>query len=183
MSVLSDRTLRRLGPTLIDPFDVSRVQPASIDLTLGTSFARYVGRGDPEYPIYTDDRRDKSPQPVMKDCDVWWLHAGRFVLGTTAERVTCPVDMVGRIEGKSSLGRMGLSIHSTAGYVDPGFEGQVTLEFTNDNQHAIQLLPGMAICQVSFEYLDEPAELPYGSRGLGSKYQNQRGATGSRYAG
>lgn len=187
MSVLSDRTLRRIGHELIDPFDVERVQPASIDLTLGTSFAAYPPHSKMLHFVEALDLGDQRERNILperfEDREEWWLQPGDFALGSTEERVTVPVDVVGRIEGKSSLGRMGLLVHLTAGYMDPGFEGRVTLEFFNANDRAIRLVPGVAVCQVSFEWMDEPAELPYGSPGLGSKYQGQRTVTESRYAG
>ena len=110
------------------------------------------------------------------------LHPGEFVLGTTLERLTLPDDIVARIEGKSSLGRLGLLIHATAGFVDPGWSnGQITLELSNVAPLPIRLWPGMKIAQLSFMRMDAPAERPYGHPELGSKYQGQKGPTPSRY--
>jgi dCTP deaminase len=109
------------------------------------------------------------------------LHPGEFVLGSTLERVALADDLVGRLEGKSGLGRLGLLIHSTAGFVDPGFDGYLTLELSNVASLPITVYPGMKIGQVSFLRMTSPAERPYGSASLGSKYQNQRGPTPSRY--
>jgi len=112
---------------------------------------------------------------------VFMLHPGEFVLGSTLERVTLPDDLVARLEGKSSLGRLGLLIHSTAGFIDPGFDGHVTLELSNVANLPITIYPGMKIGQLSFVQMSEPAETPYGSGALGSKYQGQRGPTPSKY--
>ena len=109
------------------------------------------------------------------------LHPGEFVLGSTVERVRLPDDLVGRLEGKSSLGRLGLLIHSTAGFVDAGWDGHLTLELSNVANLPITLYPGMKIGQISFLRMTTPAAVPYGSAGLGSKYQHQRGPTPSRY--
>jgi len=109
------------------------------------------------------------------------LHPGEFVLGSTLERVTLPDDLVARLEGKSSLGRLGLLIHSTAGFIDPGWDGHVTLELSNVANLPITIYHGMKIGQISFMQLSEPTSTPYGSASLGSKYQGQRGPTPSRY--
>jgi dCTP deaminase len=117
----------------------------------------------------------------IDDGDAFILHPGEFVLGSTSERVTLPDDLVARIEGKSSLGRLGLLIHSTAGFVDAGFSGHITLELSNVANLPITLYPGMKIGQVSFLRMTTPADVPYGSARVGSKYQGQRGPTPSRY--
>jgi len=109
------------------------------------------------------------------------LHPGEFVLAVTLERVEIPAHLVGRLDGKSSLGRLGLIVHSTAGFVDPGFKGRLTLELTNLANLPIQLYPGMPVSQISFSYLSTPAEKPYGARGTKSKYQGQEGPEASRY--
>jgi dCTP deaminase len=109
------------------------------------------------------------------------LHPGEFVLGSTAERVKLPTDLVGRLEGKSSLGRLGLLIHSTAGFIDAGWDGHVTLELSNIATLPITLYPGMKIGQISFLTMTTAADVPYGSAAVGSKYQGQRGPTPSRY--
>ena len=117
---------------------------------------------------------DGSDQPFM-------LHPGEFVLGSTLERICVPDDLVGRVEGKSSLGRLGLLIHSTAGFIDAGFDGHITLELANVASLPITLYPGMKIGQVSFMQMTTPADNPYGNGASGSKYQGQRGPTPSRY--
>jgi dCTP deaminase len=127
--------------------------------------------GVPEHP----------EQPVDADVEPFILHPGEFVLGSTLERLTLPDDLVARLEGKSSLGRLGLLIHSTAGFIDPGFDGHVTLELSNVANLPITIYPAMKIGQLSFVQMSEPAETPYGSGSLGSKYQGQRGPTPSRY--
>jgi dCTP deaminase len=117
----------------------------------------------------------------VKDGEAFMLHPGEFVLGSTLERVGVPSDLVARVEGKSSLGRLGLVIHSTAGFIDAGFDGHVTLELANLANLPITLYPGMKIGQISFIKMTSPAEKPYGSGAKGSKYQGQRGPTPSRY--
>ncbi len=179
--ILSDRSLRTqlaAGRISIEPFDDANVQPSSIDLTLSPSFRVFLNhtRG------VIDVREDVSDltEPVEVDGDrAFMLHPGEFVLGATAETVGVPDDLVARLEGKSSLGRLGLLIHSTAGFIDAGFCGQITLELSNVATLPITLYPGMRIGQISFLQMTTPADRPYGSPGLGSKYQGQRGATAS----
>jgi len=127
------------------------------------------------------DLEDLTRLVEIDDGDAFILHPGEFVLGSTSERVTLPDDLVARIEGKSSLGRLGLLIHSTAGFVDAGFSGHITLELSNVANLPITLYPGMKIGQVSFLRMTTPADVPYGSARVGSKYQGQRGPTPSRY--
>jgi dCTP deaminase len=127
------------------------------------------------------DQEDLTELVTIQPDDVFILHPGEFVLGSTAERVALPDDLVARLEGKSSLGRLGLLIHSTAGFVDAGFSGHLTLELSNVANLPITLYPGMKIGQISFLRMTTPAERPYGSAGTGSKYQGQRGPTPSRY--
>ena len=183
MSVLSDRDIRAAlesGAVRIDPYDPQDLQPSSVDLHLDRSFRVFRNN---RYP-YIDVR---APQPDLtellsvEDEDPFILHPGEFVLGSTLERVTLPDDLVARLEGKSSLGRLGLLIHSTAGFIDPGWDGHVTLELSNVANLPITIYPEMKIGQLSFVQLSEPAERPYGSAGIGSKYQGQRGPTPSRY--
>ena len=116
-----------------------------------------------------------------RDTEAFMLHPGEFVLGSTLERVGVPDDLVGRVEGKSSLGRLGLMIHSTAGFIDAGFDGHITLELANVASLPITLYPGMKIGQISFMEMTSPADKPYGQGAVGSKYQGQRGPTPSRY--
>jgi dCTP deaminase len=180
-SVLSDGTIRRLVDEkriVIDPWDPELVQPASVDLRLGDSFRVFHN-----HRTAAIDLRD-PPTNLTEEVttgDVFVIHPGEFVLGVTKEYVELPDDVVARIEGKSSLGRLGLIVHATAGFVDPGFKGTLTLEITNLTRVPIKLYPGLLIAQLSFMALDAPAERPYGSAELGSHYQGQLAATESRY--
>jgi len=181
--VLSDRDIRAeiaSGRIVIDPFIPEAVQPSSVDLHLDRRFRVFRNS---RYP-YIDVRADQPELTELVEIggdDPFILHPGEFVLGSTFERVQLPNDMVARLEGKSSLGRLGLLIHSTAGYVDPGWEGNLTLELSNVANLPITIYYAMKIGQVSFVQLTEPAETPYGADKLGSKYQGQRGPTPSRY--
>ncbi len=183
--VISDGTIRELigsGRVKIDPWDPAMVQPASIDLKLGPSFRVFHN-----HRIQTIDLAD-PPQDLTEHVEVaegetFVIHPGEFVLGRTVEAVELPEDLVARIEGKSSLGRLGLICHATAGFVDPGFSGTLTLEITNFNSVPIVLRPGLPIAQLSLMTLDASAERPYGHPELGSHYQGQREATESRYEG
>jgi dCTP deaminase len=182
MSVLSDRDIRAAiegGRIRIDPYDSSCLQPSSVDLHLDRTFRVFRNN---RY-AFIDPR---SPQPDLTellsvgDDEPFILHPGEFVLGQTVEWVELPDDLVARLEGKSSLGRLGLLIHSTAGYVDPGWEGTMTLELSNVANLPIVLTPGMPIGQVSFMFMTTPVERPYGSPGLRSRYQGQTDPTPSR---
>ena len=181
--VLSDRTIRRLveeGRIGIHPFDDSLVQPSSVDVRVDRYFRVFRNA---RYP-YIDVKKpmeDLTELVEIDDGDPFILHPGEFVLGSTLERVTLPDDLVARLEGKSSLGRLGLLIHSTAGFIDPGWDGHVTLELSNVANLPITIYYGMKIGQLSFVQMTESAEAPYGSSGLGSKYRGQTGPTPSRY--
>jgi dCTP deaminase len=181
--ILSDRTIREAiesGRIVIDPFDPAMVQPSSVDLTLDRSFR--VFRNHTRAVIDVKERMDDLTEQVDIPADgVFLLHPGEFVLGSTSERVGLPDDLVGRIEGKSSLGRLGLLIHTTAGFVDAGFDGYLTLELSNVATLPITLYPGMKIGQISFLQMTSPADQPYGSGALGSKYRGQQGPTPSQY--
>jgi dCTP deaminase len=181
--VLSDRTIARLigeGRIVIDPYDDALLQPSSVDVRVDRFFRVFHNA---RYP-YIDV---KEPQEELTELveiagdQAFILHPGEFVLGSTLERIVLPDDLVARLEGKSSLGRLGLLIHSTAGFIDPGFDGHVTLELSNVANLPITIYHGMKIGQISFVQLSEPAEKPYGSGELGSKYQGQTGPTPSRY--
>jgi len=181
--VLSDRTIRRLlaeGRIGIDPYDESLMQPASVDVRADRLFRVFRNSRYPYIDVKAEQEGLTELVEVTGD-EPFILHPGEFVLGSTLERVTLPDDLVARLEGKSSLGRLGLLIHSTAGFIDPGWDGHVTLELSNVANLPITIYPGMKIGQLSFVQLTEPAERPYGSGGLGSKYQGQRGPTPSRY--
>jgi dCTP deaminase len=180
--VLSDRTIRRLlgeGRIEIEPYDESLLQPSSVDVRVDRYFRVFHNA---RYPfIDVREPQEDLTELVEADTEPFILHPGEFVLGSTLERIRLPDDLVARLEGKSSLGRLGLLIHSTAGFIDPGWNGHVTLELSNVANLPITIYPEMKIGQLSFVQLSEPAETPYGSGGLGSKYQGQRGPTPSRY--
>jgi dCTP deaminase len=181
--ILSDRSIRAAlatGHIRIDPLDEDAVQPSSVDVRIASSFRVFANHRhlaiDPHQvqPDLTDAVEKVDGEPFV-------LHPGEFVLGSTLERITLPDDIVARLEGKSSLARLGLVVHSTAGFIDAGFDGDVTLELSNVATLPILLHPGMRVAQLAFFQLDQPAEHPYGSRKVGSKYQGQRGPTASRY--
>ena len=181
--VLSDRTIRRLldeGRIGIEPYAEELLQPSSVDVRVDRLFRVFRNS---RYPfIDVKQEMEELTELVEIDADeAFILHPGEFVLGSTLERITLPDDLVARLEGKSSLGRLGLLIHSTAGFIDPGWDGHVTLELSNVANLPITIYYGMKIGQLSFVQLSEPAEHPYGSGGLGSKYQGQAGPTPSRY--
>ena len=178
--ILSDRDIRKQidsGRLVIEPFDPKMVQPSSVDLRVDRTFRIFANT---RYP-YIDVRRpmeDLTEEVDVKDGEAFILHPGEFVLGSTLESVTLPDDLVARIEGKSSLGRLGLLIHSTAGFVDAGWSGHLTLELSNVANLPITIYPGMKIGQLCLFEMTSPAEHPYGDRG---KYQGQRGPTPSRF--
>jgi dCTP deaminase len=181
--ILSDRTIREelaAGRIVIDPLDPESVQPSSVDLTVDRYF-RVFRNHTMGFIDVKEDQEDLTELVEIGPDEVFILHPGEFVLGSTAERVALPDDLVARLEGKSSLGRLGLLIHSTAGFVDAGWDGHLTLELSNVANLPITLYPGMKIGQISFLRMTAPAETPYGSKGVGSKYQGQRGPTPSRY--
>jgi len=183
VSVLSDRDIRtalEAGEIGIRPYDPADLQPSSVDLHLDRSFRVFRNN---RYP-FIDVR---APQPdltemlTIADDEPFVLHPGEFVLGQTLEWVELPNDLVARLEGKSSLGRLGLLIHSTAGYVDPGWKGNLTLELSNVANLPIALYFGMKIGQISFFKMSSPVDRPYGSPSLGSKYQGQSEPTASAF--
>src|SRR3954452_16025732 len=181
--VLSDATIARYlaeGRIEIDPYDDSLLQPSSVDVRVDRLFRVFHNA---RYPfIDVKKRQEDLTELVEIDGDrAFILLPGEFVLGSTLERIVLPDDLVARLEGKSSLGRLGLLIHSTAGFIDPGWDGHVTLELSNVANLPITIYHGMKIGQISFMELSEPAENPYGSGALGSKYQGQQGPPPSRY--
>ncbi len=181
--VLSDRTIRRLvdeGRIGVEPFDPGLMQPSSLDVRVDRFFRVFRNSRYPYIDVKTEQEELTELVEVPQE-EAFILHPGEFVLGSTLERITLPDDLVARLEGKSSLGRLGLLIHSTAGFIDPGWDGHVTLELSNVANLPITIYPRMKIGQISFVQLSEPAEHPYGSAGIGSKYQGQRGPTPSRY--
>jgi len=183
MSVLADRDIRAAierGEIVIRPLDLDDVQPASVDLHLDRRFRVFRNN---RYP-YIDVRQaqpDLTELIRIADDEQFILHPGEFVLGQTLEWVELPNDLVARLEGKSSLGRLGLLIHSTAGYVDPGWKGNLTLELSNVANLPIALYHGMKIGQISFFRMTSPVDRPYGSPELGSKYQGQSEPTASAF--
>ncbi len=182
-SVLSDGTIRRLveeGRVRIDPWDPGLVQPASVDLRLGGSFRVFHNHRVPVIDL-ADPPTNLTEHVEVGEGDSFVIHPGEFVLGRTEEWIELPDDIVARIEGKSSLGRLGLIVHATAGFVDPGWKGTLTLEITNLTRVPIVLWPGKPIAQLSFMTLDAPAERPYGHPDLGSHYAGQVDATESRF--
>lgn len=181
--ILSDLAIRKAlaeGRIVIDPLGDEAIQPSSVDLRVDAEFRVFNNHLYPyidvqqEQPDLTDSITVQQDQPFI-------LHPGEFVLGSTLEKVTLPRDLVARIEGKSSLGRLGLLVHATAGFVDAGFSGWLTLELSNVANLPIAIHPGMKIGQLAFFQLDQEAEHAYGDAELGSKYQGQRGPTASRY--
>jgi dCTP deaminase len=185
--ILSDRDLRACisrGEIGIDPLDDPelQIQPASIDLRLGNRFVVYnlphvpcIDSRDPESVTrYTDE-------VVIEEGAAFVLHPGEFALGSTVERVRVPSHLVARVEGRSSIGRIAVVVHATAGFIDPGFDGEITLELANLGRCAVKLYPGMRISQVVFHTMTSPAERPYGPA-RGSKYQGQTGPVASRLA-
>jgi dCTP deaminase len=184
-SVLSDGTILRLveeGRIRIDPWNPELVQPASVDLRLGDSFR--VFHNHRASAIDLREPPSGLTEEVQIDPDESFvIHPGEFCLGRTLEWIELPDDIVARIEGKSSIGRLGLIVHATAGFCDPGWKGTLTLELNNLTRIPIKLYPGLQIAQLSFMTLDRPALRPYGSPELGSHYQGQTAATESRYEG
>jgi dCTP deaminase len=181
--ILSDREIRRAleaGRIGIEPFDSQDVQPSSVDLHVDRFFRTFHNARHP-YIDVKKPMEDLTELVEVAGDEAFILHPGEFVLGSTSEYVSLPDDLVARLEGKSSLGRLGLLIHSTAGYVDPGFRGHLTLELSNVANLPITIYPGMKIGQISFFQLTSAAENPYGAGPLRSKYQDQRGPTPSRY--
>jgi dCTP deaminase len=181
--VLSDRTIARLleeERIIIDPYDEALLQPSSVDVRVDRFFrvfhnARYA------FIDVKEPQEELTELVEIDDERPFILHPGEFVLGSTLERIALPDDLVARLEGKSSLGRLGLLIHSTAGFIDPGWDGHVTLELSNVANLPITIYHGMPIGQISFMRMDAPVEHPYGSSAVGSKYQGQSEPTPSRF--
>ncbi len=180
--LLSDRDIRaqlESGRVVLDPHDPGLLQPSSLDVRLDRTFRLFDN-----HKVAVIDPAEQQPELTRlvetKPGEPFILHPGEFVLGSTYEAVTLPDDVAARLEGKSSLGRLGLLTHSTAGFVDPGFTGHITLELSNVATLPIKLWPGMKIGQLCFFQLSSPAERPYGSGEYASRYQGQRGPTPSR---
>ena len=180
--VLSDRTIREeiaAGRIIVDPLGDGAIQPASVDVHLDRSFLVFRNSRKP-YIDVRESTEDLTEKVEIRNDVPFILHPGEFVLASTLEHIELPDDLVARVEGKSSLGRLGLLIHSTAGYVDPGFKGHLTLELSNVANLPITLYFGMKIGQLSYLRLTTTADYPYGSPELGSKYQGQVDQTASR---
>ena len=180
--LLSDGDIRKeleSGRVGLEPLDLSMVQPSSIDVRL-ERFFRLFDNHKYQHIDPSLDQPDLTRLVEVEAHEPFVLHPGEFVLGATYEVVSLPDDVAARLEGKSSLGRLGLLTHSTAGFIDPGFSGHVTLELSNVATLPITLWPGMKIGQLCFFRLSSPAEHPYGSQKYGSRYQGQRGPTASR---
>jgi len=181
--ILSDVSIREAltsGRIVVDPLGEDAVQPSSVDLRVDHLFRVFRNYSEP----HIDPKRPQEDLTELIEIDAgaaFVLHPGEFVLGSTLERVRIPTDLVARLEGKSSLGRLGLLIHSTAGFVDAGWDGHLTLELSNVANLPIAIYPGMKIGQISFLEMTTPAQHPYGSEQNRSKYQGQRGPTASRY--
>jgi dCTP deaminase len=181
--VLSDRTIKAqlaVGRIVISPLDENDIQPSSVDLHVDRKFRVFRGQRHP----YIDVRApmvDLTELVEIPDDQPFILHPGEFVLGSTLEHIGLPDDLVARLEGKSSLGRLGLLIHSTAGYVDPGWNGNLTLELSNVANLPITIYYGMKIGQISFIQMTTPVDRPYGSESLGSRYYGQTDPTPSRF--
>ncbi|QAY72702.1 dCTP deaminase [Agromyces protaetiae] len=180
--LLSDRDIRaelELGRIALEPSDPSMLQPSSVDVRLDRYFRLFDNH---KYPFIdpAEDQPELTHLIEVAPDEAFVLHPGEFVLASTFEAVTLPDDVAARLEGKSSLGRLGLLTHSTAGFIDPGFTGHVTLELSNVATLPIKLWPGMKIGQMCFFRLSSPAEKPYGSAGYSNRYQGQRGPTASR---
>lgn len=180
--LLSDRDIRArvdMGDIELDPFTPEMIQPASIDVRLDRFFRVFNDR-QYTYVDPAENQGELTEQFSVAQGEPWILHPGEFVLGSTLERVHISSQIAARLEGKSSLGRLGILTHSTAGFIDPGFNGYITLELSNVSPLPVKLWPGMKIGQICFFELSSPAEHPYGSQALGSHYQGQRGPTPSR---
>jgi dCTP deaminase len=181
--VLSDRTIRaeiEAGRIVIEPYDEGLVQPSSVDVRVDGKFRVFHNARHP----YIDVRKpmdDLTELVEIGDEEPFVLHPGEFVLGQTLESIALPNDIVARLEGKSSLGRLGLLIHSTAGFVDPSWQGNLTLELSNVANLPITIYRGMPIGQISFMRMDGPVEHPYGASEVGSKYQGQAEPTPSKF--
>ena len=181
--ILSDRSIAEqleAGGIMIDPLGPNAMQPSSVDLRVDRYFRVFRNDTTP----YIDPKQAQEDLTELVEVDdqgAFILHPGEFVLGSTLERVTLGPELVARLEGKSSLGRLGLLIHSTAGFVDAGWDGHLTLELSNVANLPIAIYPGMKIGQISFLRMTSAAEVPYGSAGAGSKYKGQTGPTPSRY--
>ena len=180
--LLSDRDIRqelKNGRVGVEPFEEAMIQPSSVDVRLDKFFRVFENH---KYSVIDPsiEQAELTREVIAEDGEHFILHPGEFVLASTYEVITLPDDIAGRLEGKSSLGRLGLLTHSTAGFIDPGFSGHITLELSNVANLPVKLFPGMKIGQLCLIKLSSPAEHPYGSAIYASRYQGQRGPTPSR---
>lgn len=185
MMILSDRDIKKYlkeGKIVIEPLENPelQVQPSSVDLRLGNQFKIFKQTKKAYIDPLSDNAEEYTETISIGKNENFILHPSEFVLGTTIERIEMPDDMVARVEGRSSLGRLALLVHATAGYIDPGFKGNLTLELSNVGKMPVALYQGMRICQISFEKMSSGVDVPYGHPSRNSKYQNQRGPMGSR---
>ena len=180
--LLSDRDILaeiKAGRVGCEPFHQGMIQPSSVDVRLDKFFRVFENH---KYSVLdpSTEQPELTREVIAEGDEPFILHPGEFVLASTYEVITLPDDIAGRLEGKSSLGRLGLLTHSTAGFIDPGFSGHITLELSNVANLPVKLFPGMKIGQLCLIKLSSPAEHPYGSEKYGSRYQGQRGPTPSR---
>lgn len=185
MAILSDKTIKKYlkeGKIVIDSLkDEQQIQPSSVDMRLGDEFKVFKVIRKPYIdPKDEEDIADYMESSTVPQGEAFIIHPNEFALATTQEYVKVPDDLVARVEGRSSMGRLGVTMHVTAGYVDPGFEGRITLEISNIGAMPVALYPGQRVCQLVFETMTTPAELPYGHPKRNSKYMNQLKPESSR---
>lgn len=185
MAILSDKTIKEYleeGKIVIDPLkDEQQIQPSSVDMRLGDEFKVFKVIRKPYIdPKDEEDIAEYMESSTVPEGEAFIIHPNEFALATTQEYVKVPDDLVARVEGRSSIGRLGVTMHVTAGYVDPGFEGRITLEISNIGAMPVALYPGQRVCQLVFETMTTPAELPYGHPKRNSKYMNQLKPESSR---
>ena len=185
MAILSDKTIKEYleeGKIVIDPLkDEQQIQPSSVDMRLGDEFIVFnVIRKPYIDPKDEEDIAEYMESSTVPEGEAFIIHPNEFALATTQEYVKVPDDLVARVEGRSSMGRLGVTMHVTAGYVDPGFEGRITLEISNIGAMPVALYPGQRVCQLVFETMTTPAELPYGHPKRNSKYMKQLKPESSR---
>ena len=185
MAILSDKTIKEYmdgGKLVIDPIlDEKQIQPSSIDMRLGKEFKVFkVIRKAYIDPKDEEDLSLYMESTTVKDGEAFIIHPNEFALATTLEYVKVPDDLVARVEGRSSMGRLGVTMHVTAGFIDPGFEGNITLEISNIGAMPVALYPGQRVCQIVFETMTTPSELPYGHPDRNSKYMGQTSPESSR---
>lgn len=185
MAILSDKTIKEYleeGKIVIDPLkDEQQIQPSSVDMKLGDEFKVFKVIRKPYIdPKDEEDIAEYMESSTVPEGEAFIIHPNEFALATTQEYVKVPDDLVARVEGRSSMGRLGVTMHVTAGYVDPGFEGRITLEISNIGAMPVALYPGQRVCQLVFETMTTPAELPYGHPKRNSKYMKQLKPESSR---